>query len=185
MAEQRPPKSPTCSKNASASVARGNESGDMKDEDGILEYIEVSESPTKTGKRSRKSKNRGDSSVGTDSVTTISTTSITIASDETSGKIEAMLGDISFWEDEVSTAKKGLKEISETEDESISEDWNSGDLEIGNHSSLHRRESDLPSHEDPFAPRPGRTLKWRNVNMTLVSWIYGCKSLAFLGQAVA
>lgn len=30
------------------------------------------------------------------------------------------------------------------------------------------------SHTDPFAPREGKTLCWRNVNMTLVSLVDGC-----------
>jgi hypothetical protein len=36
--------------------------------------------------------------------------------------------------------------------------------------SLNRNESKLDQHADPFAPRDGKTLVWRNVNMTLVCW---------------
>ena len=31
-----------------------------------------------------------------------------------------------------------------------------------------RAVSVLDSHDDPFAPREGKTLAWKNVNMTLV-----------------
>ena len=34
---------------------------------------------------------------------------------------------------------------------------------------LDRMESTLDHHTDPFAPREGKTLTWKNVNMTLVS----------------
>jgi len=37
----------------------------------------------------------------------------------------------------------------------------------GSHSN--DEDDELPPHEDPFAPRIGKTLIWRNVNMTLVS----------------
>ena len=36
-------------------------------------------------------------------------------------------------------------------------------------SSYNRKVSTLDSHADPFAPRDGKTLVWKDVNMTLVS----------------
>lgn len=46
------------------------------------------------------------------------------------------------------------------------------DVEIGagtdSGKNFSRNESTLDSHDDPFAPREGKTLTWRNVNMTLV-----------------
>ena len=148
-------------------------------EPSFVEYVEVSDDKQKkrSGRRNRKSKTSGDISVGTDSET-ISSTSITIASDDQNGKIEAML-DGNSWDDDGLDTKKGLTEISETDDETSSDAWDTGDLEIGDSRStlyekntlpfpVDRRDSELPSHEDPFAPRPGRTLKWRNVSMKLV-----------------
>jgi hypothetical protein len=45
------------------------------------------------------------------------------------------------------------------------------DPEIANHGhgTLDRGESVLDRHDDPFAPRQGKTLVWKDVNMTLVS----------------
>ena len=41
------------------------------------------------------------------------------------------------------------------------------DIEDGP-SNLDPRQSVLDHRDDPFAPRDGKTLTWRNVNMTLV-----------------
>ena len=43
-------------------------------------------------------------------------------------------------------------------------------LTAGAESKLSRNESMLEGHTDPFAPREGKTLVWKNVNMTLVRW---------------
>lgn len=43
------------------------------------------------------------------------------------------------------------------------------DIEGGVHKVLDRDDSVLDRHTDPFAPREGKTLTWKNVNMTLVS----------------
>ena len=37
---------------------------------------------------------------------------------------------------------------------------------------ISKESSILPSSDDPFAPREGKTLLWRNVNMILVSKLY-------------
>jgi ABC-type multidrug transport system ATPase subunit len=50
---------------------------------------------------------------------------------------------------------------------------NENDVEIGagtdSGKNFSRNESTLDSHDDPFAPREGKTLTWRNVNMTLAA----------------
>lgn len=168
--------------NATEAVPVGAGNGDGKRENAILGYMEATESRTSKplDQRKQKTKTSGELSNSTDSET-ISSTSVTISSDGHSGMIEAMLdNNDGSWEDEVSSKKKELSEISETDDESSSDPWNSGDVEAGDNRSIqcnktpsrspvNRRDSDLPLHEDPFAPRPGRTLQWQNVNMTLVS----------------
>lgn len=50
-------------------------------------------------------------------------------------------------------------------------DVDTGDVEKGSHSPvLDRGVSVLAAHDDPFAPRAGKTLTWKNVNMTLVCY---------------
>jgi hypothetical protein len=52
-------------------------------------------------------------------------------------------------------------------------DADTGDVEKGTdapkkHLAPDRGVSVLAAHDDPFAPREGKTLAWKNVNMTLV-----------------
>ena len=65
-----------------------------------------------------------------------------------------------------------MAEKEETMSTEPSNDVESGDVvkdESMNSQKLNRGESVLDRHTDPFAPREGKTLVWRNVNMTLVS----------------
>jgi hypothetical protein len=42
------------------------------------------------------------------------------------------------------------------------------DVEDGRPKYVDKQSSTLDNHDDPFAPREGKTLLWKNVNMTLV-----------------
>lgn len=47
-----------------------------------------------------------------------------------------------------------------------------------------RKSSTLDRHDDPFAQREGKTLTWRQVNMTLVSILVMCVVVVLLGRRV-
>lgn len=55
-----------------------------------------------------------------------------------------------------------------TETTVLSDDLETGGLSPMSASSMQRNDYPLDSHTDPFAPRVGKTLLWRNINMTLV-----------------
>lgn len=59
------------------------------------------------------------------------------------------------------------------------------DVEVGNDTKKRptygsKQSSTLDTHDDPFAAREGKTLVWKNVNMTLV----GCGGLVLLGRVL-
>jgi hypothetical protein len=64
---------------------------------------------------------------------------------------------------------------------SATEDYsNSTDVEAGNAAPKVNRttgKSSLAVSDNPFAPRKGKALLWRNVNMTLVSFLYYITSI--------